>query len=344
MSDPNQPYGAVPPTSFPPPSGPPQGPPPGFPPPGGGPSGPPPGGPWGPPPPAGGGRGKGLWIALAVVGALALVGVIIGLVLVLTNDDDDEKADDDTTTSSGAAPDEVVESLIDAAEDADCDKAKTFLTDTAQAADPCNAAEFRLLSTDDVDAEVGDPVIDGDEATVPVSFDNQGTTEDYVFNLEQVDGTWLVASYAIDHGDHGGTDSTDVPTDDATSSTDAPTDGPTDGPTSPGGTSTADSVANDPKAVVEAFMVAFVKGDCATAEDLVTKAYIAEEGSCDPAEITPFSSQLKYTVGAADVDEAAGTATVPVDIAIAGQEDRGTFTLVEEDGLWRINGSEDMAS
>lgn len=341
MSDPNQPYGAVPPPNFPPPAGPPQGPPPGFPPPGGGPAGPPPGGPWGPPPTSGG-KGKGLWIALAVVGALALVGVIIGLVLVLTNgDDDDEKADDDTTTSSGAAPDEVVESLLDAAEDADCDKAKTFLTETAQAADPCNAAEFRLLSTDDVDAEVGDPVIDGDEATVPVSFDNQGNTEDYVFNLEQVDGTWLVASYAIDHGgDHA---STDVPTDGITSSTDAPTGDPTDSATTPGGTSTADSVANDPMAVTEAFMVAFVNGDCATAEDLVTEAYIKDEGNCDPSEITPFSSQLKYTVGKAKVDEAAGTASVPVDITIAGQSDQGTFTLVKEDGVWRINGSDDMA-
>lgn len=339
MSDPNQPYGAVPPPNLPPPNLPPPNlPPPGFPPPGGGPAGPPPGGPWGPPPPAGGNaKGKGLWIALAVIGALALVGVIIGLVLVLTNGDDDDadKGDDDTTTSSGAAPDEVVESLIAAAEDADCDKAKTFLTETAQAADPCNAAEFRLLSTDDVDAEVGDPVVDGDEATVPVSFDNQGSSEDYVFNLEQVDGAWLVASYAIDHG------GTDVPTDDATSSTDAPTDGSTDGPT-PGGTSTADSVANDPMAVTEAFMVAFVNGDCATAEDLVTEAYIADEGDCDPSEITPFSSQLKYSVGEAKVDEAAGTATVPVDITIAGQSDQGTFTLVKEDGLWRINGSEEM--
>lgn len=341
MSDPNQPYGAVPPPSFPPPPGPPQGPPPGFPPPGGGPSGPPPGGPWGPPPPVGGkGRGNGLWIALAVVGVLALVGVVIGLVLVLTDGDDDSEKGDDDTTSSGPAPDEVVESLIDAAEGGDCDMAKTFLTEDARAADPCNSAEFRLLSTDDVDAEVGDPVIDGDEATVPVGFDNQGTTEDYVFNLEQVDGTWLVASYAIDSG---GTDGTGVPTDDATSSTDAPTDGPTDGPTSPGGTSTADSVANDPEAVVEAFMVAFVNGDCATAEDLVTESYIKDEGNCDPAEITPFSSQLKYSVGAADVDEAAGTATVPVDITVAGQSDRGTFTLVEENGRWRINGSDDMA-
>lgn len=336
MSDPNQPYGAVPPTSFPPPAGPPQGPPPGFPPPGGGPAGPPPGGPWGPPPTTG---GKGIWIALAVVGALALVGVIIGLVLVLTggDDDGDEKGDDDTTTSTGAAPDEVVEGLIAAAEDADCDKAKTFLTETAQAADPCNAAEFRLLSTDDVDSEVGDPVVDGDEATVPVSFDNQGNAEDYVFNLEQVDGTWLVASYAIDHSQ------TDDPTDGSTSSTDAPTDDPTDGGTTPGGTSTADSVANDPMSVTEAFMVAFVNGDCATAEDLVTEAYIKDEGHCDPSEITPFSTQLKYTVGKAVVDDAAGKATVPVDITIAGQADRGTFTLIKEDGVWRINGSDDTA-
>ncbi len=334
MSDPNQPYGAVPPPNFPPP--------PGFPPPGGGPAGPPPGGPWGSPPPAGGtggkggGKGKGLWIALAVIGALALVGVIIGLVLVLTNGDDgDDDADDDTTTTSGAAPDEVVESLLRAAEDADCDKAKTFLTETAQAADPCNAAEFRLLSTDDVDSEVGDPVIDGDEASVPVTFDNQGSTEDYVFNLEQVDGAWLVASYAVDHGDHG----TDVPTDGATSSTDAPTDDLTDGATTPGGTSTADSVANDPMSVVEAFMVAFVKGDCATAEDLVTEKYLADEGECDASEITPFSEGLEYEVGKATVDESAGTATVPVDITLAGQKERGTFSLVEENGVWRINGS-----
>lgn len=342
MSDPNQPYGAVPP-GFPPPAGPPQGPPPGFPPqgfppPGGGPAGPPPGGPWGPPPTSGGGgKGKGLWIALGVIGALLLVGVVVGLVLLLTNGDgdDDDKGDDDTTTSAGAAPDEVVEGLLDAAEAADCDKAKTFLTEAAQAADPCNAAEFRLLSTDDVDAEVGEPVIDGDEATVPVGFDNGGSTEDYVFNLEQVDGEWLVASYAIDHGHH---DSTDGPT----SSTDAPTDDATDGGTTPGGTSTADSVANDPMSVTEAFMVAFVNGDCATAEDLVTEAYIAAEGSCDPSEITPFSSQLEYTVGKAVVNEAAGTATVPVDITIAGQSDRGTLSLVKEDGQWRINGAEEM--
>lgn len=344
MSDPHQPYGAVPPNFPPPPGGPPSGPP-GFPPPGSPPPGTPPygtpvgpGGPGGP----GSGKGKGLWIGLGIVGVLALVGVIVGLVLLLTGGDDedgDKDGDDTTTSGSGAAPDEVVEGLIDAAEDDDCDKAQTFLTDAAQAADPCSAAEFRLLSTGDVDAEVGDPSIDGSEATVPVRFDNQGSVEDYVFNLEQVDGAWLVASYAIDHSAPDPSP-TDGPTDGSTDSTDGPTDGSTDAP-APGGSSTADAVANDPKAVTEAFMASFVKGDCATAEDLVTEAYIEEEGNCDPAEVTPFASELTYEVGTPDVDEAAGTATVPVDLTIAGSTEKGTFLLVEEDGLWRINGSSD---
>jgi hypothetical protein len=276
---------------------------------------------------------------------LALVGVVVGLVLLLTGGDDDKDGDDDDRGASagGAAPDEVVEGLIDAAEDGDCDKAKTFLTETAQAADPCSAAEFRLLSTDDVDAEVGEPSVDGAEATVPVRFDNRGSVEDYVFNLEQVDGEWLVASYAIDHDatSDPSPGATDVPTDGSTDgSTDGPTDGSTDGP-APGGSSTADAVANDPKAVTEAFMASFVKGDCATAEDLVTEAYIAEEGNCDPAEVTPFASELTYEVGTPDVDEAAGTATVSVDLTIAGTTEKGVFALVKEDGLWRINGASD---
>ncbi|KRB78565.1 hypothetical protein ASE01_04725 [Nocardioides sp. Root190] len=340
MSDPNQPYGSVPP-NFPPPPGPPPGPP-GFPPPGAPPSGPPGTPPYGTPvggPGGPDGKGKGLWIGLGIAGVLALVGIIVGLVLVLTGGDDedgDKDADDPGTSASGAAPDEVVEGLIDAAEDDDCDKAKTFMTDAAQAADPCSSAEFRLLSTGDVDAEVGDPSVDGAEATVPVRFDNQGTGEDYVFNLEQVDGAWLVASYAIDHDASSEPSATDLPTD---ATTDAPSTGSTDVP-SPGGSSTADAVANDPKSVTEAFMESFVNGDCATAEDLVTEAYIAEEGNCDPAEVTPFASELTYEVGTPDIDEAAGTAVVPVEITVAGSTEDGTFTLVKEDGTWRINGTE----
>lgn len=341
MSDPNQPdqpYGAVPPPGFPPP---PNFPPPGFPPPGGpaGPGFPPPGGP-GPDK----GKGKGLWFTLGVVGALALVGVVIALVLLLTGDDDGDDGDtgrgtDDSSAGvDGPAPDEVVESLVEAAEEGDCDRAKTFLTETAQAADPCASAEFRLLSTDDVESEIGDPDVDGSKASVPVGFTTADGTTDYVFNLEQVDGAWLIASYAIDNSSDG---STDGPTD---GSTDAPTDGPTDsasGAPTPKGSSTADAVANDPKSVVEAFLDAVVSGDCATAEDLVTDAYLKKEGDCDASDLpSGFADQVVYTVGTPKVDDAAGTATVPVEVSFSGQEDTSTVELVKESGQWRISAFE----
>lgn len=333
MSDPNQP-------GFPPPSGPPTGPPagpPGFPPPGPPPGFPPPGPP-GPPgaPPSGGGRGNGLWIALGVVGVIALVGVIVGLVLVLTGDDDkDEDGKDDPTSASQAAPAEVVESLLDAAEDGDCDKVKTYLTATAVAADPCSSAEFQLLSTEDVDAAVGDAQVDGSAATVPVTFASSAGSTDYEFRLEQVDGAWRVASYTAGASTDGPTDASSP-----TSPTGAPSTSATDAPTSgaPSGSSTADAVANDPRSVVQGFMVAFVNGDCATAEDLVTAAYIKDEGSCDPDDIpSGFEDQVTYTVGKATVNASAGTATVPVEVTYQGSKDSSTVKLVKVGDDWRIN-------
>lgn len=329
MTEPNQPYGAVPPPPFPPPGaapgGPPSGPP--FPaPPGGGGSG-------------SGGSGKGLWITLAVVGVLALVGIVVGLGLLLTGDDsehadDKEGGDKESSDVSGAQPDEVVEGLIEAAEDGDCDAASAFLTETAKAASPCESPEFQLLASEDVESEVGDATVSGETATVPVGFNSSAGSSDYVFALEQVDGTWLVSSYT---GDLGATASTDQPTDASTPTS------PADPSTSPGGgviggNSTADAVANDPKSVVRAFLDSVSSGDCATAEDLVTEQYLEEEGNCDPKEIpSDFADQFKYTIGSPKVDDAAGTATVPVEVSFAGDKETSSVKLVKVGGLWRIN-------
>lgn len=339
MSDPNQPYGAVPPPAFPPPGAAPGGPP----------SGPPGGPPFPPPPPPGfggpgtpggsGTSGKGIWITLAIVGVLALVGLIVGLVLLLTGDDDDkdkDQGDDETSQASGADPEDVVEDLIDAAEEGDCDGATAFLTEAAKAADPCQSDEFQLLSSDDVDAEVGEATIDGDTATVPVAFSSPAGTSDYVFTLEQVDGVWLVASYDGDDSvpSAGPTDS--ASTDDA--STDAPTDASTSPSGAAGGTSTADAVPNQPKAVVEAFLDSVVSGDCATAEELATAAYIEDEGDCDPSQIpSDFADHVTYKVGNATVNDAAGTATVPVEAEFDGSKESSTVRLVKVGGLWRVN-------
>jgi hypothetical protein len=241
MSDPNQPYGAVPPPSYPPP---PPGPPPAFPPPGFPPGGPPSGPPGFPPPGGPSGRGKGLLIALGILGALALVGVVVGLVLLLTGDDDgDDDADGRDTTSESTSP-----------------------------------------------------------------SDDTGTDEP-----------------------------TDEPTEptDATDSTDATDASTTDAP-SPQGSSTADAVADDPEAVVEAFMNSVFSGDCATAEDLVTEAYLEKEGSCDPDDIpTGFEDQVDYAVGKATIT--GSTAKVPVQIIFGGDKESSTVSLVQEDGHWRIS-------
>lgn len=313
------------PPSFPPPPGPPQGPPPGFPPPG-----PPPGFPPGFPPPGPPPRkGNTLWIVLGVVGVLALVGVIVGLVLLLagSDGDDDKAGDDPSTVASGAAPDEVVKSLVDAAEEGDCDQAKTYLTAAAAAADPCSAAEFRLLSSEDVDAEVGDAQVDGSEATVPVTFTSSAGSSDYEFVLQQVDGEWRVASYAEGDG------ASPTPADPSSSSTDLPS----TGTPSPSGTSTASAVANEPGAVVTAFLSSALAGDCATAEDLVTPAYLKSEGRCTTSDLpSDFGSKAKYTVGKASVK--GSTATVPIKLTYAGKDDSSTVTLTQTGGRWLISG------
>jgi hypothetical protein len=271
-----------------------------------------------------------------VIGVLALVGLVVGLVLLLTGDDDKDgdKGDDETTAATdGDTPEQVVEKLVAAAAENDCDAAEKLLTDTAKDSDPCSQPEFQLLSGEDVESEVGEAEVDGEEAEVPVEFTTQDGSSDYVFRLEQVDGQWLVESYDVDH-DSGRVpvDPTDVPTEDD------PTDPPSSGSPSAGGSSTADAVANNPEAVVEAFLDSVVSGDCATAEDLVTEAYITEEGNCDSSDIpSDFDDQIEYTVGKATVDDAAGTATVPVEVNFAGDKESSSVKLVKVGGNWRVN-------
>lgn len=337
MSDPNQPYGAPPPPPGPPPPPPPG--PPGPPPP----LGPPPAGP--PPFPSGGpgngtGNGKGLWIALGLLGVLALVGVVVALVLVLTGGDDDADGDDDRddqATSSARSPGDVVDDVLDAAGDGDCAAVEELLTETARSARPCESDEFQLLAGDGVDSEVGSASIDGTTATVPVDFtSSQGSTE-YLFTLEQVDGAWRVASYHVGRSASSGTIVPSPPT--SSGATGTPTGTPTGSPTgAPSGTSTASAVPNEPAAVVEAFLDSAFAGDCATAEELVTEAYVKANGRCANDTIpTQLGDQVTYDVGKATVDQARGTAKVPVEITAYGKSQDSVVSLVQEDGRWLID-------
>lgn len=319
---------------FPPPPGPPPGMPPGQPP-AGPPPFPPPGMPPGVPgpPPPGGGQGKGLWIALGVVGVVLLVGVVIGLIVALTGDDDSDGEDRGGDTAAGA-PEDVVEKLVDAAEDGDCAAAERLLTEEAKAAEPCEDEAFQLLATEDVESDVHDASIDGSTASVPADFTSQYGSSTYTFLLEKVDGEWLVASYDVSRSsesDDPSTHGTDAPTASVTVPTDTARPSAT-------GSSSADAVPDEPAAVVEAFLDSAFAGDCATAEDLVTTTYLDDEGSCDAAQIpTELGDSVKWKVGDATVDDAAGTATVPVEITIYGSTQKSDFELAREGGRWKIS-------
>ena len=355
MSDPNQSYGAVPPPSQGPPSGPPPGPPtgppqgpPSGPPPGGPPQGPPPGGGFGAPPSypggpggpgASGGKGKGLWIGLGVAGVIALVAIIVVAILLLTGGDDDDKGgkgkdkeSSEGTDVSGDDPDEVVQTILSAAEDGDCEDALDHLTEDAQDSGVCDSEEAEFLASGVVEYEIGDPEIDGDDAVVPVEFTSPEGSTDYTFVLVVEDDEWKLASF--DEGSSA--PSTDDPTDHDTHSTDDPTDDDSSSGSSPSGSSSAGSVPNEPKAVVEAFLDAYVGGDCATAEDLVTAEYLAREGDCTPADST-YTDGVKYTVGDAVVNDSAGTAEVTVSFDFAGTKEDSTVSLVKQNGKWLIN-------
>lgn len=312
-----------PPPPGPPPQGPPPGPPPSFPP-------PPP--PLPPPPAKGAGTGKGLWIGLGIAGVLALVGVVVGLVLVLTSGDDGDDRDDrddDDRTSSTQSPEDVVDDVLDAAEDGDCAAAEKLLTDTARAARPCESEEFQLLATEDVDTEVGRASIDGSTATVPVRFASAQGSSDYLFTLEQVDGAWRVASYAAGR-------SADSP-----SATGTPTPSAGGSPSAGAGatgTSTASAVPNEPAAVVQGFLDAAFARDCATAEDLVTRSYLAANGRCaQDTSLTRLGDEVTFDVGKAAIDQARGTASVPVEITAYGKSQDAVVTLVQQDGRWLID-------
>ena len=298
-------------------------PPPSMPPPGGPPPFPPPPGPPGPGPHSG--RGRAVWIALGAVGVLALVGVIVGLVLVLAGDDGDADRGDG---ERAAGPEKVVEQVVSAAEDGDCAAVERHLTERARASEPCASPEFRLLAGDDVDVEVGEASIDGATASVPVVFTRPPGSSTYLFTLDRVDGEWRVASYAVTRSTSTGTISPNP-------STGASPSG------APSGTSTAAAVPDAPDAVVEAFLDAALRGDCATAEDLVTRDYLAENGRCAAAAIpTGLSDQVTYDIGEVRTDRAAGTAEVSVRITAFATSQDSVISLVREGGRWRISGAD----
>lgn len=185
---------------------------------------PPPGGvadaPYSPQPASGGGV-KALLIALLVLGVLALIAlVVVGAFLVL-DDEDDGDAETTTTvvspsdadgqgqdpTDAGSAPalsepTDAVEEGIQLAQADDCDAAEALMTAELAADQPCASPEWQMLASGAVEYDVLSSEVDddGDEASVVVAFTDDSGTSDYEFDLEMVDGAWLIDSVEPERG------------------------------------------------------------------------------------------------------------------------------------------------
>ncbi|MDN5743898.1 MAG: hypothetical protein L0H31_02120, partial [Nocardioidaceae bacterium] len=156
-----------------------------------------------------------------------------------------------------------------------------------------------------------------------------GTT-DYVVITSNLSGSWLVTMFFEGEPIPTGLPS-GLPSD---SPTGLPSDPPTDGGSS--GSSSADAVANDPASVVAAYMDAFLSGDCATADDLVTDSY-RSDSPCKGSNVPADADTMTSKIGTVDVDNAAGTATVPVTLTYQGKTSSAEFELVQENDQWLVN-------
>lgn len=192
--------------------------------------------PWTPgaPPPTGGSGRKGLWIALAVVGVLVLIGaaVVLGIVVFGGDDSSSDSGSDSSTSgstsgSSDQAVDAVVTQFLDAAKTNDCDAIQDIITDHFKSV----IGECDSMSSDTLDSyTIDDTRVDDSAGTAEVDATATESGEDLPLTFKLVDesGQWK-----IDDFDLSGTDipSASVPTDLPTDFlSDLPTDFPTDFP------------------------------------------------------------------------------------------------------------------
>lgn len=148
---------------------------------------------YGGPPPK---KKTGLIIGI-VVAVLVVIGGGLAAVLLLGGDSKEPSSDD---------PKGTVEAFIAASKDEDCDAIDDLVTGAAKeifGKEQCEAglkaAEESGASTDnefkDADFDVKDAEEDGDTATVEVVATIDGEEDSETFNLEKVDGTWLIAGF-----------------------------------------------------------------------------------------------------------------------------------------------------
>ncbi len=187
-------------------------------------------------------------IAVVVVALIAFaVTAFAAPGFLLSDDDGGDKASDGGNDNGGGGggdsdlgdPADTVEAFFEAALAGDCDAAEALVTDELlEDEGGCDEEDFQQGDLDGVEFEAGEAEIDGDEATVPVTFrvTDSGSSEpfeetsDYLLVVE--DDQWKISNFGDESSSDSGGGSADAPS--AVPSdfpTDLPTDFPTDLPT-----------------------------------------------------------------------------------------------------------------
>ncbi|MEO9324086.1 DUF4878 domain-containing protein [Nocardioides sp. C4-1] len=133
-----------------------------------------------------------------VVAVLVVIGGGVAAALLLGGGDDEPSADDPAAT---------VEAFLNAAKDEDCEPLDDLVTDDARAlfgTDSCEqgkklreeAGSAGDDSLADASFDIGDSTEDGDSATVDVTLKSGDEEETETFNLQKVDGKWLISGFA----------------------------------------------------------------------------------------------------------------------------------------------------
>lgn len=102
--------------------------------------------------------------------------------------------------------------------------------------------------------------------------------------------------------------------------------------------SSAAIVPDEPAAVARAFFSAAVHGDCATAEELVTRDYRSGAADCRLGDVPPaFVDKVSVEVEEPQLSLDRTRAVVPVRVGFAGGWQEGRLVVVRASGRWKVD-------
>ncbi len=102
--------------------------------------------------------------------------------------------------SEPSTPEEIAQTLVDAVKKQDEAAFSALLTTKAREGF-ASGGSFSLENASLESADIGTASVDGDEATVPVTFVQDGETKEMAFKMRRENGSWRLFGFEVDFGD-----------------------------------------------------------------------------------------------------------------------------------------------